>query len=243
VLQRVFYKSYFQKDKFMKWIISSPNKNRTIKLAILTTLIFSSSSVAFAHHGKKHHRTPATPVTYKDQVLVVVPSFIPSWYVGGHVGISRTHDKAAPGSGDSVTQIGPGWTADLGYQFVEWHRAIFAGELGYTQYHNSNETVPNVNVASTEHFAAYLAAVGQYPLVGHLNILGKLGVAYSYAKKVFTTSGGSASANVYSPYYGAGFSYNVTQQAAIVLQWARARGNGSTGSTDLTSLGVTYNFL
>lgn len=209
------------------------------KLTLLTSLLLSSS-LAFAHHSKKHHAAPQ-PEIYKDQTPVV--TFVPNWYVGGHVGLSRAHDKAAPHSGDSVTEIGPGWTADLGYQFAEFYKAILAGELGYTQYHNSNETTPSTNVASTEHFSTYLAAVLQYPLVNRFNIFGKLGVAYSYAKKVFTVSGASASANVYSPYYGAGLSYNITQQAALVLQWARARGNGSTGSTDLTSLGISYNFL
>ncbi len=226
----------------MKWTAASSKKSKFVGLTILTTLIFSSSSVALAHKSKKHKRV-AQEVTYKEQIVIIEPVFVPNWYVGGHVGVSRTHDKAAPRSGDSVTQIGPGWTADLGYQFFQYRKAIFAGELGYTQYHQSNETRPGVNIASTEHFASYLALVGQYPIINNFNVLGKLGVAYSYAKKVFTGSGTSASASVYSPYYGVGVSYNVTRQAAIVLQWARARGNGSTGSTDLTSLGVTYNFL
>lgn len=223
----------------MEWTTSSSTK--MVKMTVLATLIFTSSSVALAHSKKHHHCTCKEPVTYKE-VTAPVNMFVPNWYVGGHIGVSRTHDQAAPGSGDSVTQIGPGWTADLGYQFFEYRRLILAGELGYTQYHNSNETTPATNVASTEHFASYLAAVAQYPLGHNFNVLGKLGVAYSYAKKVFT-GGASASANAYSPYYGAGFSYNITQQAALVLQWARARGNGSTGSTDLTSLGVSYNFL
>ncbi|GEM_PF-5951905 len=42
-----------------------------------------------------------------------------------------------------------------------------------------------------------------------------------------------------SPYFGLGVAENVTQAAAIVGQWNRNRGNGSTGSTDLLSLGVT----
>ncbi len=216
-----------------------------IKLTILTTLIFSTSTVAFAshkkHHQCRHQQAQDQVVAYKDQPIVDV--FVPYWYVGGHVGVSRTHDDAAPNSGDSVTQIGPGWTADLGFKFYQFWRATLAAELGYTQYHNSNETLPGLNIASTEHFSSYLAGVVQIPLIHNLNVLGKFGLAYSYAKKVFTASGVSNSANTYSPYYGAGFSYNVTKQAEIVLQWARARGNGSTGSTDLTSLGVTYNFL
>src|SRR5579863_7718196 len=173
----------------MKWITSFSNKNKVVRFFILLTMLCSCSSVALAHHHKKHHPVQQE-VVYKEQApVLVVYTFVPSWYVGGHVGMSRTHDKAAPGSGDSVTQIGPGWTADLGYNFFQYRRATFAGELGYTQYHNSNETRPGVNIASTEHFSTYLAAVGQLSLVHNLNVLGKVGVAYSYAKKVFNASG------------------------------------------------------
>lgn len=232
----------------MKVFTSSKKTAKILNLTILSALIILPSSAAFAnskHH--KHHKHHAAPqvVTYKDEMPIIiapVSTFVRNWYVGANIGESRTHDKKAPASSDSVTQIGPGWSVDLGYQFAEFRRALFAGELGYTQYHNSNETTPAVNVASTEHFSTYLAAVVQYPIVDNFNVLGKLGIAYSYAKKVFT-GGASASANAYSPYYGAGVSYNVTPNAALVLQWARARGNGSTGSTDLTSLGITYNLI
>jgi hypothetical protein len=230
----------------MNVFISTKKAAKIINLTVLAAGIICSSSVAVAkskHH--KHHQPPVQQViVYKDIAPIVpVSTFVRNWYVGGHIGESITHDNRAPASSDSVTQIGPGWTVDLGYQFAEFRRAIFAGELGYTQYHNSNETTPGINVASTEHFASYLAAVVQYPLINNFNILGKLGIAYSYAKKVFTTSGVSASANAYSPYYGAGFSYNVTPNAALVLQWARVRGNSKTGSTDLASLGITYNLI
>lgn len=206
---------------------------QTVKLALFTALI--SSSAVFAHDYKDAH--------YKDEPVAPTYTFVPNWYIGGHIGVSRTHDKAAIGSGDAVTQIGPGWTADVGYQFAQFYQTTFAAELGYTQYHNSNETAPHANIASTEHFATYLAAVAQYPVINHFNVFGKLGLAYSYAKKVFTASSASGSANAYSPYYGAGVSYNMTKKAVLALQWARTRGNGSTGSTDLTSLGLTYNFL
>ncbi len=231
----------------MKALVSQNKATKVLSLTILSALIMLPSSAALA--AQKHHRhhtkhaAPQQVVVYKDEMAMVpVSTFVRNWYVGGHIGESRTHDKRAPASSDSVTQIGPGWTVDLGYQFAEFRRALFAGELGYTQYANSNETTPGFNVASTQHFSTYLAAVVQYPIVNNFNVLGKLGIAYSYAKKVFSV-GTSASANAYSPYYGAGVSYNVTPNAALVLQWARARGNGSTGSTDLTSLGVTYNLL
>ncbi|MDR3492104.1 MAG: outer membrane beta-barrel protein [Gammaproteobacteria bacterium] len=234
----------------MKQISVTPKNNKVISLTLLATFTLASSSFAVAHCASHHkHHAPCAPqvthmVDYKNEVIMpIAPMFVPHWYAGGHVGVSRTHDNAAAGSGNSVTQYGPGWTADVGYQFIQFYRATLAAELGYTQYHNSNETAPRVNVASTEHFASYLAAVAQYPIIANVNVLGKLGIAYSYAKKVFTATGASRSANTYSPYYGAGISYNMTPQAALVLQWNRARGNNSTGSTDITTLGVSYNFL
>lgn len=238
----------------MKWIASKSIK--VTSLAIITTAALCSSPVVFAKHCKKRcykkdqqvvfcenvcESKEAYKEVYKD--VIPVTAFVPNWYAGGHLGVSRTHDNAAAGSGDSVTQIGPGWTVDLGYQFYQFYKATLAAELGYTQYHNSNETTHLINVASTEHFASYLAAVVQYPLINDFSIMGKLGVAYSYAKKVFTASGASNSASTYSPYYGVGFAYNITSKVDLDLQWARVRGNSQTGSTDLTSLGLTYHIL
>lgn len=228
--------------------VNFPKNSKLLVLSILTAAAFTSSTVTLAAHHHRHHHKQVTPpadqvVTYKNEGMLPVAAFEPNWYVGGHIGESRTHDKAAVGSGDSVTQIGPGWEADLGYRFLEYRQAILAAELGYIQYHQSNETVPGVNVASTEHFASYLAAVVQYPLCYSFNIFGKLGGAYSYAKKVFEVTGVSRSANTFSLYWGGGLSYNMTSKASLDLQWDRVRGNNKTGSTDMLSLGVTYSFL
>lgn len=202
----------------------------SVKILSLLVISFACTQAAFAKPIFKGEITPVMPA-----------AFVPSWYAGINVGVSRTHDKAAVGSSDSVTQIGPGWNIDLGYQFVKFYNLLLAGEIGYTQYYHSTENLPGVNIANTDHFASYLALVGQYPVVNHFSVLGKLGMAYSYAKKVFTF-GASASANSYSAYYGLGIVYDLTQHASLNLQWARARGNSSTGSTDLTSLGLSYCF-
>lgn len=227
---------------------------------IISLLVVSSlacTPVAFAKHAKHKHkrhscgtqacakRSHSRHMDYKFEqsyVSIVKNGFVPGFYVGANVGESRVHDKRAPGSADSVTQIGPGWNVDLGYRFVEFYKIVLAAELGFTQYYHSSETTPGVNVATTEHFTSDAALVGQYYFIPEFSVFGKLGVAYNYAKKVFTASGTSKSANAYSLYYGLGVAYNVTSQAAVNLQWARAQGNNSTGSADLISLGITYAF-
>lgn len=227
---------------------------RIVSFALVATLALSASQVAFAHQKKHHcnkhkcknHKVVADN-TYKGEVAPVIIEqtnyFTPNWYAGGSIGESRTHDGRTAGIPSSVTQIGPGWNVDLGYQFVEVYKFILAGELGYTSYHNSNETVPGANIAYTEHFSTYLAAVAQYPLIHNFSVLGKLGVAYSYAKKTFNFAGLSGSGNAYSPYYGIGLAYNFVPSTALQLQWDRARGNSKTGSTDLISFGITHSFL
>lgn len=158
------------------------------------------------------------------------------WYAGGGVGVSNLHDDEAPGSSDSVTEIGPGWDVYAGYQF----NSILGTELGYTQYHDSRETSDGTNVAKTEHYAVDLAATGRYPLFDRISFLGKLGLAYSYANKIFTTTGFAASSGAVSLYGGAGFLYSITPKVDLTAEWAVARGNNHTGSSELYSLGMRF---
>ena len=165
----------------------------------------------------------------------------PHWYMGGNLGVSHLHDKAAAGSTDYVDQNGPGWNVNVGAQFIRIFAGMFGAELGYTQYADSRENNIGVNVANTEHYSTYLAAEGKYPLVDKVSALGKLGVSYQYARKVFIGSGATKSANTYSPYGAIGLAYDLTCNFAFVGLLARDWGhNNSTGSADLYSLGFSY---
>lgn len=167
----------------------------------------------------------------------------PHWYMGGNLGVSHLHDKAATGLPDYVDQNGPGWNVNVGVNFIRVFAGMLGAELGYTQYADSREntTGASVNVANTEHYSTYLAAEGKYPLVDRLNALGKLGVSYQYARKVFVGGGTTGSANTYSPYGAIGLTYDLTCNFAFVGLVARDWGhNNSTGSADLYSLGFSY---
>lgn len=160
------------------------------------------------------------------------------WYVGGNLGLSHLHDKSSPGLATSVDENGPGWSVDGGYQF----NSMLGLELGYTQYHDSRETMGNFlgvpfTFAQTEHYAVDLAATGRYPIYDRFSALGKLGIAYSYANKIFNL-GPSFSSGSGSIYGGVGIDYSLTHTIDFILQWAAARGNNYTGSTELYSLGV-----
>lgn len=162
------------------------------------------------------------------------------WYVGGNIGVSHLFDNPQPGIPSSVDQNGPGWNVNFGYQI----NSLLGAELGYTQYYHSREslTLPvlgSVQLASTTHFATYLAMTGRWPLFCKFSALGKLGAAYSYANKVFNL-GPSGAAGAVSLTYGLGLDYSVTQKVDFIFQWNRVRGNNFTGSSDLWSLGATF---
>lgn len=159
----------------------------------------------------------------------------PHWYAGANIGVSHVFDKPAPGSGNSVNENGPGFNVNAGYQF----NSLWGVEGGYNQYHNSRETTAVTNVAQTEHYAAYLAATGKYPLANQISVLGKLGASYNYANKIFN-AGAAAAAQSVSPYFGLGLTYSLTQKIDFLGQWSRSLGNHLTGSADLYAIGISF---
>lgn len=203
------------------------------KLTLLATLTLACAQASYATSF-----TTVTTDLQNNSGLMCCPH----WYVGGNIGGSYVHDKPFPGTPDYVAENGVGWNVNTGYQFFHIYSAMFGGELGYSQYADSREYLsPSTTVGRTEHYSAYLAATGQVPLIYNFSALGKLGVAYGYARKNAYPTNFSASANSYGLYYGGGLMYNVTKAAALVAQWNRDRGNGSTGSTDLYTIGVQVN--
>lgn len=156
------------------------------------------------------------------------------WYVGGNIGMSHLHDRANPGSNNSVDQNGPGAGVVAGYQF----NSILGLEAGYTYYKNSRETSGNFIVAKTDHYSVHLAATGRYPLAHKFSAIAKLGAAYNYAQKIAEASGFSRSASAGSLYWGLGLSYSITPRYEFIAQFAEAVGNHLTGSADLWSVGL-----
>ncbi len=169
------------------------------------------------------------------QTLSIYTHDIPHWYVGGNIGVSHLFDKSTPGIADSVNQNGPAFNVNAGYQF----NSLFGAEGGYNHYHNSRETTSALNIAQTEHYSAYLAGTGHYPLANKFSLLGKLGAAYNYANKIFTF-GPATSASSVSVFYALGVTYSVTHSVDFNGQWSRSLGNNYTGSADLYSVGITY---
>jgi hypothetical protein len=202
--------------------------NNKLKIAILSAIASLSATQSYANFNDMVNCTGRTLSTYTLDCR--------HWYVAGNVGVSHLYDNHAPSTGNSVDENGPGWDATLGYQ---WN-SILGGELGYTQYYNSRETSGTTVVAKTTHFAVHANATGRYPLAYKLSALGKLGLAYSYAQKVFEATGAAASSGAVSPYLGLGLDYSITPTVDMLAQWSFVRGNNYTGSSTLYSLGMAF---
>lgn len=199
--------------------------NISLKATSVIALSFVCSHIAFADMGMLNDIR---------QRLAAYTLDTPHWYVGGNMGVSHVRDEKTPRSTNSVDQNGPGWSVVGGVQI----NSVFGGELGHTQYHYSRESTNTTVVAKTEHYSTHLAATGRYPLMKNWSALGKLGIAHSYAQKIFAT-GTAASTSAVSLYWGLGFDYSLTQRIDFIAQYASTRGNKGTGSTDLWSIGLT----
>jgi hypothetical protein len=204
---------------------------RILKLTLISASLLALSINAYAKHHASHP-------SYKGEAMVSCDcdNIPPHWYVAGNLGVSHLYDKASQNSGNSVDENGPGWDATFGYQFTR----MFGAELGYTQYYNSRETSASTVVAKTTHFAVHLNATARYPIFNRVDVLGKLGAAYAYAQKVFSATGAAGSNENISPYLGLGLSYELTPRTNMVGQWSFVRGNSSTGSNTLYSIGFEF---
>ena len=163
------------------------------------------------------------------------------WYAGAGLGVSHLHDRIPRGGLGYMANNGPGWTAYGGYRF----NSLFGVELGYNQYYQSRHYVPGNGfktlVAYTNHFSSYIAGVGHFPIYERFSGLVKLGFAYSYAWKKYTT-GTIFRDDTFRPFYGLGLAYSINPRTDLVWEWTEAAGNKKTGSADLFTLGFVVGF-
>ncbi len=163
------------------------------------------------------------------------------WYVDGNVGSTKTSNTNY-GSGISTSSSGLGWNANVGYKFMPY----FAGEIGYTKYANAKGKLNGVSVVRDNHYSYDIAGKGILPIADSgADLFAKLGFARLNSHVTATSSGVSANTGSHSAsglYIGLGGDYNFTPNLAGIIQWARAKGNTSTGNLDLYSVGIGYTF-
>lgn len=132
---------------------------------------------------------------------------VPGFYIGAEVGqadVGSTEDTA-------FKLIG-------GYQF---HRNI-AAEIGYGMLVDKG----GLEVTSLE-----VVAVGIFPVMDRLSVIGKLG----FANVDFTPGGDSTDLT-----YGVGLQYDITRNLGARAQWQRY--DSDPREVDLLSIGIVYRF-
>jgi len=193
--------------------------------------------------GKKHLLTLAAfgmlSLTSLAHAVVSVPY---GWYIDANAGSTHLSNVNYPGSSSSS---GLGGNVDVGYKFMPY----FGAELGYTLYANSSiKTGAGTKAATVKHYSYDAAAKGILPIscsgfelfakVGIDRVVSSNSISNAAAASSIGISSGSHSAT--GLYLAAGASYFFIPEMAIVVQWARAQGNSSSGNLDLLSGGLTF---
>lgn len=190
----------------------------------------------------------ASAATFCATSSVMASIAIPtSWYIEGNVGSSRI-SNVNYGTGLSNTSSGFGWNLNGGYKFMPY----FAAELGYTSYAKTKIKFNGAGVANDTHYSYYLAAKGILPISDSgVDLFAKLGIARindhvtisdptTVNNNGLTVNAGSHA--VTAAYFGVGADYFFLPNAAVNIQWNRAKGNKTTGNLDLYSIGLSYLF-
>lgn len=169
------------------------------------------------------------------------------WYLEGNVGTSRS-SNVSYGAGTSTSNNGLGWNVNLGYKFIPY----FGAEVGYTSYSDAYGKYAGTKVADDSHYALDIAGKGILPLSDSgAELFAKFGLARirshitqenpAYiAANGLNIPTGTHTANSY--YMGLGADYAFMPNFLVNLQWARAKGDSTTGRLDLYSIGAAYIF-
>jgi opacity protein-like surface antigen len=167
------------------------------------------------------------------------------WYIEGDAGGSKSSNKNY-GSGTSRgTNTGFAWNADAGYKFMPY----LGVEIGYTKYAQTKvKGTGGVQVAKDSDSSYQAAAKGILPVsTSGVEFFAKVGITRINSHVTLTNPSDPVAANVATGsknstglYLGVGADYAFMPNLTGILQWARAKGNNSTGNLDLYSVGIAY---
>jgi len=175
-------------------------------------------------------------------------------YVGGQLGWGDIHQKASSSYLTGTTVHANKDTGVAGRVFGGYRiNENFAGEMGVTKFSDAKVKASSYGYTAqgtVKAAAVDLVAKGIYPVANNVSVYGKAGVAYVSERADIKVSNASRvvykdhdKANRLLPTFGAGVSYDFTQNVAADLSYNRIQKTGSSSkinSTDLVSVGLIY---
>lgn len=170
------------------------------------------------------------------------------WYVEANAGYSTLSNTNLPGKVDSNGAAG---NLNIGYKFMPY----VGLEIGYSQYSGSsiNDIITGEQAGKAKHYSYDIAGRAIWPIADSgFELFGKIGAQHiattvslnrqnpeAIINTGLTTSMGGGTTGLYM---GLGGQYYLMPELAVVVQWQRAAGNGSTGTADLYSGGLSFIF-
>lgn len=181
-------------------------------------------------------------------LFLAVPAFaemaIPyGWYLEGNVGSTKLSDKNFNGSVSASSAAG---SINAGYKFMPY----FATEIGVVRYSKMRVKNNGVTAGTNKLYSYDLALRGIFPLnVYGFEVFAKLGIGRLNSQVSISNTVAATTANLISGthnatglYIALGMDYYFTQSLSANAQWARQKGNNTTGTADLWALGLSYLF-
>lgn len=184
-------------------------------------------------------------------LFVTMPAFAAmsapdGWYVEGNIGSTKITDKDYPGNESTASLGGSG---AVGYKFMPY----LGAEVGYTQYGNTTIKDPSTGgtkAGTDRHYSYNVAAKGILPIAeSGFEAFTKVGVGEVVSNMSINNAEAAANLGLDSErhddtsyYLSIGGQYYFTPELAVVVQWAQAHGDSSTGTMALTSVGLSFIF-
>jgi OmpA-OmpF porin, OOP family len=154
------------------------------------------------------------------------------WYMGGNVGQSDYKDV-----GDEDTT----WGLRGGYRFTPY----FGAEVGYVDFGELSDNIPDVGSATLSANAIEAVGVGSYPVAERFSVFGKLGLYRGEAKAtldladVDAFSGSDTNTDLT---YGIGVQYDLRPNLGVLGAWQRYANLGDVTDIDVMGVGLQFRF-
>jgi len=172
---------------------------------------------------------------------VSLASVSPSWYLGLQLGWTDTNYSSGDLDGVSSASIdsdGFGGRVYGGYQ----HNENIAFEFGYTYFAETD--VDNIDGSGSDgdikQYAIDATVKPMFPLSYGLGVYARIGVAY--VKPDDSSAVASSLDSEFNILYGAGISYDITDELVVDFSYTRINGSGDIQDTELAAFGLQYHF-
>ncbi|NRA83781.1 MAG: OmpA family protein [Gammaproteobacteria bacterium] len=159
------------------------------------------------------------------------------WFVQGDIGQAKSYGQRNVYSDLRMSEKRRAWKASTGYRFNN----NFALAFNYADLGMVEDFANRGALESIAGKATGLSGIYNFPISQRVNIHAKAGYAHFSGRNNRLSNGGHAwnRTSDNAPFYGAGMSFDLTQNLSLMVDWERYKFDSV---TDVVSTGLRYTF-